>query len=70
MQIDVEGCEQEVLQGMDERCWRITQQLVVEVHAVGDRVAFVRAELCARGFRVAVRPVEVTGVVLLYARRA
>lgn len=32
-QVDVEGCELEVLRGMDAHTWALTRQVVAEVHS-------------------------------------
>lgn len=52
MKVDVEGCELEVLLGMDPFCWSITKQIVLEVHDVEGRVGSVESLLKQQGFRV------------------
>lgn len=53
-QIDVEGAELGVLEGIGEGTWPRIRQVVVETHPVGGRPALVRELLERRGFRVTV----------------
>ena len=50
VQIDVEGMELDVLQGVGAAAWPLVRQAAVEVHDVGARVAAVQALLREAGF--------------------
>lgn len=69
LQVDVEGCELEVLQGMDSDCWALTHQVVAEVHNVGGRLAAVVGLLEQQGFQVVAEGGEVGGTVMVYGIR-
>ena len=49
LKVDVEGAELEVLEGMDDRTWEITRQVVLEVHDVDCRVARIQSLLEEHG---------------------
>jgi len=49
LKVDVEGSELEILEGMDDRAWEITRQVVLEVHDVDGRVASIKSLLEAHG---------------------
>ena len=70
LKVDVEGCELEVLQGLDQQGWQAVRQVVAEVHCVGGRVEAVQSLLAAQGFSVACEcHDEVPGAAMVYARR-
>ncbi|HVR11538.1 MAG TPA: amino acid adenylation domain-containing protein, partial [Thermoanaerobaculia bacterium] len=72
LKVDVEKSELEVLAGIDEGDWPKIQQVVVEVHDVGGRLAVVRSLLGRHGFTVTVvqeASLERTCLYNLYARR-
>ena len=50
MQVDVEGMELEVLQGVGSAAWPRVRQVAAEVHDAGGRVAAVEALLHSAGF--------------------
>lgn len=54
MKIDVQKCELEVLQGIDDEHWPAIRQIVIEVHDLDGRVAQVAAMLRQRGYEVVV----------------
>ena len=54
LKIDVQKCEHEVIQGIDEEHWPHIRQIVIEVHDLDGRVAQVSSLLESRGFHVAV----------------
>eukprot|EP00898_Chlorokybus_atmophyticus_P000155 jgi/Chlat1/113/Chrsp1S08789 len=58
LKVDVEGMEFDVLKGLEEAHWRLVQQVVVEVHDVGDRLHQVQQLLTANGMRVATDQVD------------
>jgi FkbM family methyltransferase len=49
LKVDVEGAELEVLEGMDDKTWQITGQVVLEVHDVDSRVARIETLLESHG---------------------
>jgi FkbM family methyltransferase len=54
LKIDVQKCELEVLQGIEDRHWPKLRQIVMEVHELDGRLAGVVELLRSRGFRVVV----------------
>lgn len=52
VKIDVEGAEEEVLQGIDDRDWPRLRQFIIEVHDIDGRLERMRALLQARGYHV------------------
>jgi FkbM family methyltransferase len=72
MKIDVQKCELEVVEGIDERDWAKFSQIVLEAHDIDGRVATLRALFERHGFDVIVEQDEVyagTNIYNLYARR-
>ncbi|GAB4815972.1 hypothetical protein N2152v2_003018 [Parachlorella kessleri] len=69
LKVDVEGCELEVLQGMDDHCWAITHQVVVEVSQVEGRLDAIKQLLRQHGFQVLVEDGHLGGNALVYALR-
>jgi FkbM family methyltransferase len=75
VKIDVEGAEEEVLDGIDDADWPRLRQMVIEVHDVDGRVDRMADLLERRGYRtVRARDewatVEVLGIYTLYAVRS
>jgi 31-O-methyltransferase len=52
VKIDVEGAEEDVLKGIDERDWPRIRQFVIEVHDVDGRLERMAAQLTERGYHV------------------
>lgn len=50
LKVDVEGSEEEALQGIDEETWPLIRQVVMEVHNVDRREERIDAVLRSRGF--------------------
>ena len=72
LKVDAEKSELDVLRGISELDWRRFQQVVVEVHDLDGRCAFLRALLERQGFVVAEDQERLfcgTEVFMLYARR-
>ena len=82
LKVDVEGMEKDVFDGIDDATWPKIQQIVAEVHAVGNRVDELTACFVGRGFRCTVGPMappsfklgegavcEDLNACLVYARR-
>jgi amino acid adenylation domain-containing protein/FkbM family methyltransferase len=72
LKIDVEGAEQDVLNGIRSDDWAKIQQIVVEVHDVAGRLADVEHQLASHGFvteREQESQLRATDVYNLYARR-
>ncbi|WIM94381.1 amino acid adenylation domain-containing protein [Actinoplanes oblitus] len=73
LKIDVENAEHDVLLGVDAADWPKIQQVVVEVHDVGGRLAAITALLRGHGFEVvseqANQSLRKTSLYNLYARR-
>lgn len=72
LKIDVEKAEADVLAGIDPPTWERIQQIAVEVHDIGGRLAMVRAQLRSLGFTVDVhRPprLATTPCFNVYGRR-
>lgn len=74
VKVDVEGAEEAVLDGIDERTWPLIRQLVIEVHDVAGRLERLRRLLEARGYRTAQAREdwelhELLGISTLYAAR-
>ncbi|MFC4591360.1 amino acid adenylation domain-containing protein, partial [Sphaerisporangium corydalis] len=72
LKIDVEGSELDTLAGIDEADWARIDQVVVEVHDVDGRLAYVREMLSARGYQVDAHRDESlrhSALYNLYARR-
>ena len=72
LKVDVERAELDVLEGIWAPDWPRIRQLVVEVHAIEDRVRRVVELLRARGFAAAVEQLsalEGTRLHMVYARR-
>ena len=69
VQLDVEGAELEVLEGMTEAHWAIVDQFWIEVLDVSGRLARVRQLLAGHGFEVKVfqEELEIMGVFKMYA---
>ena len=67
LQIDVEGDELEVLQGVKQ--WRAVHQVVAEVHKVEGRVQAVQALLESHGFLVTVHAGCAPNTAMLYAAK-
>jgi non-ribosomal peptide synthase protein (TIGR01720 family) len=55
LKIDVQKSELEVLDGIDEADWSKIEQVVLEVHDIGDRLRQIVSLLETQGFQVAVR---------------
>jgi phthiocerol/phenolphthiocerol synthesis type-I polyketide synthase E len=71
MKIDVQKCEAEVIDGIDESDWPKIRQIVLEAHTDG-RVEALRARMVERGFSVTVQQDELyvgTDIYNLYAVR-
>ena len=51
LKVDVEGAEEAVLTGIDDRTWGRIRQLVIEVHDINGRLARLRTRLEGRGYR-------------------
>lgn len=66
-QVDVEGDELEVLQGV--RTWRRVHQVVAEVHTVEGRVQAAQALLESQGFLVTVHAGCAPSTAMLYAAK-
>ena len=58
IKVDVEGAELEVLQGISDRWWQITERVVVEVHDVNNRVQTVETLLKTNNFKTIAEPHE------------
>ncbi|HEX6291021.1 MAG TPA: amino acid adenylation domain-containing protein [Herpetosiphonaceae bacterium] len=72
LKIDAQKGELEVLAGIDEQDWPRIRQIVLEVHAIGDRVEQVRALLARRGYTVAIEQeaaLKDTGLYNVFAAR-
>ncbi|WP_437621815.1 FkbM family methyltransferase [Sorangium sp. So ce1151] len=72
MKVDVQKCELEVLEGIDEEDWSKIRQIVLEAHDVGNRVAAIRALLERHGFSCIVEQDEMykgTNIHNIYAAR-
>ena len=72
LKIDVEKSEQEVLAGIREQDWSKIQQIVVEVHDQGGRLAEITQLLEKQGYELTIaqeRGLEKTGLYTIYARR-
>ncbi|MFO0762808.1 MAG: non-ribosomal peptide synthase/polyketide synthase, partial [Byssovorax sp.] len=72
LKVDVEKGELAVLGGIDDEDWAKIQQLVIEVHDIEGRLAYVRSLLEGHGFTVAVQQnkmLERTNLYDVYARR-
>jgi 31-O-methyltransferase len=73
LKIDVEHAELEVLLGISGADWPRIDQVVIEVHDKGGRLAIIAELLTDRGFTIAVEQeaaMRGTGLHLLYATRA
>ncbi|MEO7331750.1 MAG: amino acid adenylation domain-containing protein, partial [Minicystis sp.] len=72
LKIDVEKGELSVLGGIEEEDWPKIQQMVIEVHDIDGRLAYVTSLLERHGFEIAVEQNKMllrTGLYDLYARR-
>lgn len=72
LKIDVENAELEVLRGIDDADWARIEQVVVEVHDVGGRLADMAQLFRSHGFLVQVEqeyPLHAVAIHNLYARR-
>lgn len=72
MKIDVQKCEAEVIDGIDEHDWPKIRQIVLEAHDADGRVEALRARMVERGFSVTVQQDELyigTDIYNLYAVR-
>mmetsp|Transcript_20824 Transcript_20824/g.32630 ORF Transcript_20824/g.32630 Transcript_20824/m.32630 type:complete len:411 (+) Transcript_20824:447-1679(+) len=72
LKIDVEGCELDVLLGIQDRHWECIRQVIVEVHDRADRLDRIISMLQSRGFDVALLRSEALkslGNCNIYARR-
>lgn len=72
MKVDVQKCELEVLEGIDETDWAKIAQIVLEVHDIDGRLGVVTSLLERRGFRIAVEQDELyhgTNIHNVYASR-
>ncbi len=75
LKVDVEGAEEAVISGIDERTWRRIRQLVIEVHDVNGRRDRLRSILEGHGYRTTSAREdwalhELLGISTLYAIRA
>jgi len=73
VKIDVQKCELEVLEGIQDAHWQRIRQIVIEVHDIDGRVAHVRDMLQQRGYRVHVEQellYRTSSICNLYAIRA
>ncbi|WP_394831627.1 FkbM family methyltransferase [Pendulispora rubella] len=72
MKIDVQKCEAEVIDGIDEHDWPKIRQIVLEAHDADGRVEVLRGRMVERGFSVIVQQDELyvgTNIYNLYAVR-
>ncbi len=72
LKVDVQKCELEVIQGIDEEHWPKIQQIVLEVHDTDDRVSELKTIFEQRGFSVIAEQDELyvgTNIYNLYATR-
>jgi non-ribosomal peptide synthase protein (TIGR01720 family)/FkbM family methyltransferase len=72
LKVDAEKSELAVLEGIEEVDWPKIRQILLEVHALGDRVERVRSLLSDHGFRVVVEEdpaLAGTGIFHLHASR-
>ncbi|ACY15465.1 FkbM family methyltransferase [Haliangium ochraceum] len=72
MKVDVQKCELEVIEGIDDADWPKFSQIVLEAHDVNDRVATLRSLFARRGFSVTVEQDELyagTNIYNIYALR-
>jgi amino acid adenylation domain-containing protein/FkbM family methyltransferase len=70
LKIDVEKCEWQVLQGIDDGDWPKVRQLVMEVHDIDGRLSGIEELLRSRGYRLVVEresTLENTALYNLYA---
>jgi hypothetical protein len=72
--IDVEGAEEQVLDGIGDADWPRIRQFVIEVHDVNGRLERMAARLRERGYRVAIDREdwalhELMGISTIYAVR-
>ena len=51
LKIDVERAELDVLRGIDDQCWPLIEQIVVELHHEAGRGELIESELARRRFR-------------------
>lgn len=73
LKLDVEGCEQDVLLGIQERHWPMIRQIVIEVHNSKIALPSITEVLQVRGYSVYADPekmAEITGTTMVYARRS
>jgi FkbM family methyltransferase len=75
LKVDVEGAEEAVIAGIDDRTWGRIRQLVIEVHDVNGRRDRLRTILEGRGYRTTSDTEdwalhELLGISTLYAIRA
>ena len=74
VKLDVEGAEEAVLAGIDDRTWPQIRQFVIEVHDVDGRLDRLRALLERHGYRTTIAREdwalhELLGIYTLYAAR-
>ncbi|MEO3876738.1 amino acid adenylation domain-containing protein, partial [Nonomuraea sp. B12E4] len=72
LKIDAEKSERDILRGIEDAHWPIIDQIVAEVHDVGDRLHEITELLRAKGFQVATgstSALDRTHLVTLYAVR-
>jgi hypothetical protein len=72
MKIDVQKCELEVIEGIDEEDWPKISQIVLEAHDTEGRVAALRSRMEQRGYAVTVQQDDLyvgTNIYNLYAVR-
>jgi FkbM family methyltransferase len=72
MKIDVQKCEAEVIDGIDEADWRKLSQIVLEVHDADGRLAALKTRIERHGFSTVVQQDELyvgTDIYNLYAVR-
>ncbi|WP_394839104.1 FkbM family methyltransferase [Pendulispora rubella] len=72
IKIDVQKCELEVIEGIDDEHWPMIRQVVLEAHDADGRVEVLRSRLAQHGFKVTVQQDELyagTNIHNLYAVR-
>ena len=52
LKVDVEGMEHDVVSTIDDELWKCIQQVVLEVHDIGDRIAWMKDLLISQGFEI------------------
>jgi FkbM family methyltransferase len=66
LKIDVQKCELEVVQGIDEDHWQIIKQIVIEVHDFDGRLEEIMAQLKSHDYQVTVKQDQMYKGSLMY----